>query len=151
MLIRIFCFIFNYWRKIMSFYLWFANVWLIASLIEIQIAKMNRNQHWKLQNENERIISVKFSNIYIQGVTKRKEKSKSNFCHEIVIKWLFWTQIIVSHIHPFTMTTITHHQCLFIEPMEVALKNPEFIKRENYWNIWEKLIINFSLSETVSC
>ena len=89
--------------------------------------------------------------IDIQGVTKRKEKSKSNFCNEIVIKWLFWTQIIVSNIHPFTMTTITHHQCLFIEPMEVALKNPELIKKENYWNIWEKSIINFSLSGTVSC
>ena len=87
---------------------------------------------------------------FLQGVTKRKEKSKSNFCHEIVIKWLFWTQVIVSHIHPFTMTTITHHQCLFIEPMEDVLKNPELLKRENYWNIWEKWKINFSLHENIS-
>ena len=44
----------------------------------------------------------------VQGVTKRKEKSNSLFWHENAIKIFFSTQIIICHMHPFTLVTKTY-------------------------------------------
>ena len=45
---------------------------------------------------------------WVQGVTKRKEKSNSLFWHENAIKIFFSTQIIICHMHPFTLVTKTY-------------------------------------------
>ena len=50
---------------------------------------------------------------------------------------------MVSHIHPFTMTTITHHQCLFIEPMEVVKKNSRIDEKGKLLEYLRKVAYQF--------
>ena len=67
----------------------------------------------------------------IQGVTNRKEKSNSLFCHENAIKIFFSTQIIVCHMHPFTLVTKTYLLCLLSESNKVFKKRPEIPEKSN--------------------